>query len=138
MNYNNPFIKMLETLANMLIVSFFWLLFSLPVVTIVASSAALFHTTNKILFGPGRGKGVFKDFYDSFKQNLLPGIKLSLIIIICTAFVAEGLWTGYQIWKISIWGMLSEGNLISTTGPITDIILPEAKSFSSKKLILSR
>ena len=106
MKYNSPFIKMLETIANMLIVSFFWLLFSLPVFTIVPASAALFHTVNKVIFGPGRGVGVFKDFFDSYKNNLIPGMKLSLIAIIAGLFIAEGLWTGYQIWRISIWGML--------------------------------
>ena len=106
MNYDNPFIKMLETIGNMLIVSFFWLIFSLPVFTVVAASAALFHTTNKIIFGPGRGKGVFKDFFNSYKENLIPGIKLGLIFVVCALFVAEGLWTGYQIWRLNIWGML--------------------------------
>lgn len=106
MNYDNPFIKMLEAIANMLIVSFLWFLFSLPLVTIVAASSALYHTTNKIIFGPGRGNGVFRDFFESYKRNLIPGIKLSLICIVAGLFVAEGLWTGYQIWKWNIWGML--------------------------------
>ena len=130
MNYNNPFIKMLESAANMLIVSFLWLLFSLPLVTVVPSSAALFHTTNKIIFGPGRGKGVFRDFFDSYKENLIPGIKLSLIILVCVAFVAEGLWTGYQIWRISIWGMLYMmlGILITFVFVITLVHIPPVLS----------
>ena len=130
MYYNNPFIKILETLANMLIVSFFWVLFSLPIVTVIASSAALFHTTSKIIFGPGRGKGVFRDFFDSFRQNLIPGIKLSLIVIVCIAFIAEGLWTGYQIWKLSIWGMLYMilGILIAFVFAITLIHVPPVLS----------
>ena len=52
MNYNSPFIKMLETVANMLIVTFLWFVFSLPLLTIVASSAALYQTTVKVIFGP--------------------------------------------------------------------------------------
>ena len=63
MNYNNPFIKMLETIANMLIVTLLWFAFSLPLVTVIASSAALYHTTNKVIFGPKRGNGVFNDFF---------------------------------------------------------------------------
>ena len=106
MNYNSPFIRMLETIANMLIVSFLWLIFSLPVITLVSSSCALYHTTNKIIFGPGRGNGVWKDFFESYKLNLIPGIKLTLLVIVAGLFVAEGLWTGYQIYKINIWGML--------------------------------
>ncbi|MBR0474562.1 MAG: YesL family protein [Erysipelotrichaceae bacterium] len=106
MNYDSPFIKMLETIANMLIVSFLWVLFSLPVITITASCSALYHTTNKIIFGVGKGNGVFKDFFETYKQNLIPGIKLSLITVVAILFVLEGLWTGYQFYKVSIFGML--------------------------------
>ena len=97
---------MLETIANMLIATFLWFLFSLPVLTVIPSSAALYHTINKVVFGPKKGNGVFKDFFDSYKINLIPGIKLTLISIIALLFVAEGLWTGYQIFRINIWGML--------------------------------
>lgn len=106
MRYDGPLMKFLEAVANMLIVSVLWLLFSLPVVTVVASSAALYHTVRTVIFGKGNGSGVFRDFYDSFKLNLRPGIVLSLIVIAALLFVAEGLWTGYQIFRVSVWGML--------------------------------
>ena len=106
MRYDSPFIKFLEAIANLLIVTFLWFVFSLPILTFVASSAALYHCTVKVIFGEKKGNGVFRDFFDSYRQNLIPGIKLSLIVIIAMLFVAEGLWTGYQIWRINIWGML--------------------------------
>ena len=106
MTYDNPFVKILETIANMLIVSFFWLIFSLPLITLVPSSAALYHTVNKVIFGPGRGIGVFKDFWGSFKENIKQGLILSLIVVVALLFIAEGLWTGYQIYTIGIPGML--------------------------------
>ncbi|MBR5340715.1 MAG: DUF624 domain-containing protein [Erysipelotrichaceae bacterium] len=90
----------------MLIVSFLWLIFSLPVLTIVPASAALFHTLSKVVFPPGKGNGVFKVFFESYKENLIIGIKLNLLIILMVLITAEGLWTGYQIWRINIWGML--------------------------------
>ena len=93
----------------MIIVSLLWLLFSMPVITVVASCSALYHTVNKIIFGPGRGNGVFKDFFESYKQNLVPGIKLTLILRVLAFFIFEGLWTGYQFYKISILGMLYFG-----------------------------
>ncbi len=122
--------KMLETMANMLIVSFLWFLFSLPLLTVTSASAALFHTTHKIIFGPGRGKGVFKDFFASYKENLIPGIKLSLIFIVCVAFIAEGLWTGYQIRKLNIWGMLYMmlGILVTFVFVITAVHVPPVLS----------
>ena len=126
MNYNNPFMRMLETIANMLIVSFFWLIFSLPVITLVASSCALYHTTSKVIFGEGRGNGVWRDFFDTYKLNLIPGIKLTLLVIVAGLFVAEGLWTGYQIYRINIWGMLYMmlGILISALFIMTVVYIP--------------
>lgn len=130
MNYNSPFIKMLETVANMLIVTFLWFVFSLPFITVIASSAALYHTTNKVIFGPKRGNGVFADFFESYKLNLIPGIKLTLIVIVAGLFVAEGLWTGYQIYKLNIWGMLYMmlGILISSVVISTVIYIPPVLS----------
>ena len=130
MNYNNPFIKTLETIANMLIATFLWFLFSLPLITIIPSSAALYHTINKVVFGPKKGNGVFRDFFDSYKINLVPGIKLSVISIIALLFVVEGLWTGYQIYKLSIWGMLYMmlGLIISPIVITTIIYIPPVLS----------
>lgn len=130
MNYNNPFIKLLEAIANILIVTFLWFLFSMPLVTVIASSAALYHTTSKVIFGPKRGNGVFRDFFDSYKTNLIPGIKLSLIVIVAGLFVAEGLWTGYQIWKINVWGMLYAimGIVISSIIICTVVYIPPVLS----------
>lgn len=130
MNYNNPFIKTLETIANMLIATFLWFLFSLPLITIIPSSAALYHTINKVVFGPKKGNGVFRDFFDSYKINLVPGIKLSVISIIAILFVVEGLWTGYQIYKLSIWGMLYMmlGLIISPIVITTIIYIPPVLS----------
>lgn len=106
MNYNNPVIKMLETTANMIIVSMLWLLFSVPVITVIPASAALYHTSVHIIFGEGRGIGVVKDFFSSFRDNLRSGVILSMITVLAVLIIAEGLWTGYQIWRLGIPGML--------------------------------
>ena len=130
MNYNSPFIKMLETVANMLIVSFFWLVFSLPVITVVPASAALFHTMSKIVFGPGRGNGVFRDYLQAFKVNLKSGLILSVILILCVLVLLEGLWTGWQIYKISIWGMLYMilGVVLTLAAVLTFVNIPAVLS----------
>ena len=130
MNYNSPFIKMLEAVANMFIASFLWFVFSLPIVTIIPASAALYHTTTKIIFGPGKGNGVFRDFFDSYKLNLIPGIKLNMIMIVAALFIAEGLWTGYQFYKVSIWGMLYMmlGVIITAVAVTTVVYIPPVLS----------
>ncbi|MBQ1482752.1 MAG: DUF624 domain-containing protein [Erysipelotrichaceae bacterium] len=130
MRYDSPFIKFLEAIANMLIGTFLWFLFSLPVITVFASGAALYHCTVKVIFGEKKGNGVFRDFFDSYRSNLVPGIKLSLIALIALLFVAEGLWTGYQIWRINIWGLLYLilGIVISSIVICTLIYIPPVLS----------
>ena len=45
----NPLMVAMIKIANMMIVSFFWLLCCLPVVTIIPATAALYHTTVKVI-----------------------------------------------------------------------------------------
>lgn len=106
MKYNSPFMKFLEAIANMLIVSFFWVICSLPIITIVPATVSLYHTTNKIIFGEGRGKGVLKDFFKTFKLNFLLGLKVNLILIVAAFFIVIGINTGLQIYTINIFGLL--------------------------------
>ena len=49
---------------------------------------------------------MFKCFFDTFKENIKKGLILSIIIIVALAFIAEGLWTGYQLFSVNIFGML--------------------------------
>lgn len=104
--YNNPIIKMLETLCNMMIVSLYWLICSLPIVTFVPASAALYHTCVKVIFGAGKGKGITKCYFTSFKSALHPGVILSLITIVATFFVIIGINTGLQLYKLNFLGTL--------------------------------
>ncbi|MDO4940503.1 MAG: DUF624 domain-containing protein [Erysipelotrichaceae bacterium] len=97
--------KILETIANMLIVSFFWIVCSIPIVTIIPASVALYHTSNKIIFN-GRGQGVMKDFFNTFKDNILIGVKINLIYLIATFFVFVGDYAAIQIYKWNIFGLL--------------------------------
>jgi hypothetical protein len=54
-NYENPVIVLMVKVANMIIVSLYWILCCIPVVTILPACAALFHTVSKVIFGNGNG-----------------------------------------------------------------------------------
>lgn len=125
MKYNSPLMKTLEMIANMLIVSFFWIVCSIPIVTIVPASIALYHTGNKIIF-TGRGQGVTKDFFTTFKDNFVLGFKINLILLIATFFVIVGDYAGIQIYKINILGLLYLilGVVITFVFVITIIYIP--------------
>lgn len=117
--------KILETVANMLIVSFFWLVCSIPIVTIIPSSVALYHTTNKVIFN-GRGQGVMKDFFNTFKENFVLGIKVNLIFLVALFFVVVGVYAGIQIYKWNVFGLLYLilGIVIAFVFVITIIYIP--------------
>lgn len=125
MKYNSPLMKILEMIANMLIVSFFWIVCSIPLVTIIPASVALYHTSNKIIFN-GRGQGVMKDFFNTFKDNFVLSFKINCIWIAATFFVVVGMYAGIQIYKINIFGLLYLilGILITFVYLITTIYIP--------------
>lgn len=76
----NPLMAAMIKIANMMIVSFFWLICCLPVVTIIPSTAALYHTTVKVI--RRNGSGVASDFFKAFKGALKKGVPLSLIFAV--------------------------------------------------------
>ena len=125
MKYNSPLMKFLETIANMLIVSFFWILCSIPIFTIIPATAALYHTTNRVIFN-GRGNGVIKDFFKAFKINFMLGFKANLICVAAIFFIVVGLNTGFQIYTLNTVGLLYLilGFLITFVFGISIVFLP--------------
>ena len=101
-NYNNPFIGFLVRIANMIIVSLYWVICCLPVVTILPACAALYHTVNKVVLG--NGNGVTRAFFGAFKAALKPGVVLTVVALGVAALVAFGVYTGTQIWDVSTFG----------------------------------
>ena len=103
-NYNNPLIVFMVKLANMFIVSLYWVICCLPVVTILPACAALYHTVNKVIHG--NGNAVTRDFFTSFRAALRPGIALSVIFVLAGGLIAYGVYTGTQIWASGIFGTI--------------------------------
>lgn len=78
-SYHNPLYQILLRFSEMLFLGFLWFVFSLPIITIGASSTALYYTINKSLFHR-RGK-IWKNFWDSFKENFKPSTGAWLLIL---------------------------------------------------------
>jgi uncharacterized membrane protein YesL len=66
-------------LADFMILSVLWLIFSIPVVTMGASSAALYYAINRRF--AHKSEAAASDFMHSFKQNLKQGTLLTLIYL---------------------------------------------------------
>jgi len=114
-NYNNPVIVFMVKVANMIIVSLYWVLCCLPVVTVMPACAALYHTVNKVIFG--NGNGVTRDFFNAFKDALKPGVALTVLMEAVGALVAFGIYTGTRIWAVGMFGTIymAAGILIGFT-----------------------
>lgn len=66
-NMDGAFFKFGNAIADIMLLSLFWILFSIPLITIGASTTALFYvTTRRISDKEGY---LFRDFYSSFKSN---------------------------------------------------------------------
>ncbi|MDR0999504.1 MAG: DUF624 domain-containing protein [Clostridiales bacterium] len=64
---DGPFYKIGSIIADIMIVSFIWILFSLPIFTIGASSTALYYVMTRRI--SNREGYLWRDFWTSFKSN---------------------------------------------------------------------
>ena len=99
---DNPFMNIMTRIANLMILSFFWLVCSLPLVTLLPASAALYHTMIKVVHG--NGNGVARDYFHAFAGSLRKGIPASLILVIAGGFLAWALYVGRQMMERSLAG----------------------------------
>lgn len=85
-NYqNNKLFILCSKLADLMILSVLWVVCSLPLVTIGASTAALYYSINKRF--NLKIDGTASLFFHSFKDNLRQGIGLSVIYILFCGFI---------------------------------------------------
>ena len=77
--FEGGFTAACSRIFDLMILGFLWILCSLPIITIGASSAALYYATVKSV--KNRNGYAVQEFFRSFRQNLVPGIVLWLIIL---------------------------------------------------------
>lgn len=92
-SYDGPVIKALTMAGNMILVSLYFILTCLPVVTIVPSYAALYHTTVKII--RNSKNGVTRDYFATWKQELKQGILLNLLFLALFALFGYAAYFGH-------------------------------------------
>ena len=93
-NMEGPFFRFGNAIADIMILSFIWILFSIPLFTIGASTTALFYvTTRRISDKEGY---LFKDFYSSFKSNFKMATKLWLLFAGLFGLLAANV---YMLWN---------------------------------------
>lgn len=87
-SFSSKFFDLCDKVAKMVVVSFWWVVTCLPVLTVVPSTIALYYTAAKVI---RRDVGrVTPEFFGAFKTNLRQGIALDLIWLVI-AFLLFGI-----------------------------------------------
>lgn len=108
-DYEAPFWRFMSRVADLVIVNAYWLICSLPVVTIGASTSALYCVTLHMV--RGEGGGVTRMFFSAFKQNLRQGLALFFILLLPVALVVYEVWlyvsgaVGQSLWMSVVFCM---------------------------------
>jgi|SRR5574344_727589 uncharacterized membrane protein YesL len=92
-NINSGFSKFMSKLIDVFFINLLWIVFSIPIITIGASTEAAFYVTIKIV--DDEEGYIFKDFFKAFKQNFLQGTILWLITVVFGYAL-------YLLWQIVI------------------------------------
>ena len=77
---DGPFYKIGSLIADIMILSFYWLIFSIPLVTIGASTTALYYVMTRRI--SNREGYLFRDFWTSFKSNFKQTTIIWLIFLV--------------------------------------------------------
>ena len=103
-NPDNALMITMSQVTDCIFLSLFWILCSFPLITIGASSAALY---DAVYYGFRQGdKHSWGRFFRSFKNNLKPGILPAIVyLVVCCA----GGWGLIQIWNAAVWEQVSFG-----------------------------
>lgn len=106
LRYDGPLGRFLNSVADMVLLNLLWLLCSLPVVTIGASTVALY-TVN--LRYPEDDSGLAKLFFLAFRNNWKQGMAAGLLFLAAAASlildfkIVQGLSDGWQVLKTILW-----------------------------------
>lgn len=76
----NPFHSFLTKIFDLCLSNILWFICCIPLVTIAASTSALYYTVLKIR--NDEGSGVIKTFFHSFRGNLRQSVSVSLLLIV--------------------------------------------------------
>lgn len=121
---NNHIIWIINKIADIFIVSVLWCLLCIPIVTIGASSAALYHSVVKSV----REDHAYaaRSFWDSFKENLKQSLPFTLISLLFSAAFAGTIYYFYR----NPAGMLSSFYIIFSLIGLLTVILVQIHAYS--------
>lgn len=79
-NYEGGVLSALNKMCDIIFLGLLWIVFCIPIVTIGASTTALYYTTAKVI---RKENGyVFKQFWNAFKSNFFNGTVYTVILLL--------------------------------------------------------
>ena len=89
-NYDHPIWRFMGRLGDMIVLNLLWLVCSIPVVTIGASTTALYYCTLKYVRNEDYGD--FRMFFRSFKQNFRQATLIWIPMLLIAAVLGFDFW----------------------------------------------
>lgn len=95
LNLDNPVFRIMNRLGDLFLLNLLWAVCCLPVITIGASTTALFYTARKM--AAGEEYLLRQDFFHSFRLNLRQGTAVWLLLAAAAALFTANLWGAFSI-----------------------------------------
>ena len=89
-NYDNPVWRFIGKLGDLILLNILWIVCSIPVFTIGASTTAVYYVTLKL--ARDEGDSTIRSFFHSFKSNFRQATAIWLILL------AAGIVLGIDFW----------------------------------------
>lgn len=91
---DNGFFSFLSKVCDLIFLSFIFIIFCIPIVTIGPACTALYYATVKVI---RRERGyVFREFFRSFKLNFKKGAIVGILLTIVYIILGFDLWAAYK------------------------------------------
>lgn len=96
LNFDGYVSNMMEKIANIICLSFIWFFSSVPVITIGASTTALYYTVNKcVRHSEG---GIWREFWKSFKTEFKQATIIWLILLLVYGLLLASAYCAYVLY----------------------------------------
>lgn len=94
-NLDNPFFRFIGKLVDVFFLNLLWVIFSLPIVTIGASTTALYYVTLKLV--RDREGYIFKSFFKSFRENFKQSTVMWIILLLVGTVLGIDIYVVYNM-----------------------------------------
>lgn len=90
---DNPFFRFIGKLVDVVFLNLLWVIFSLPIVTIGASTTAMYYVTLKLV--RDRESYIFKSFLKAFKENFKQSTIIWMILLAALTILGTDIYVVY-------------------------------------------